>query len=556
MKFTIARKLAVIAIVSIASTALVGGIGVLGLRRTCGSLSEVQTILTAKATFLRGDMMHDAIRADVLLAMCQQIGADPNETRDALREHTDTFRESISENENAALPPVIVMALKEVEPALAAYVDQANEVARLASADPPKAKLEYVEFGKAFDELAIRQEKLAELFDEAADDVKSSALAKQRSATIAIWTALAVIISALTGVAWLVSRAIVKPLLATSRMMKEIAQGQGDLTARLHVDSRDEVGELAGWFNQFVVRIENIVSRIANSASTLGAASAELNNTAETLSQGASASKTQSSNVSCAAEEMSTIMTSIAASSEQMRDGMRGVTRSVNEMTETISEIARSAENTAAAAAAASSLADTSNERIQMLGSAANEIGKVIDVIQEIAEQTNLLALNATIEAARAGSAGNGFAVVASEVKSLARQTAASTDDIRVRIDAIQKTTALAVESTQAIRASIVNVNLVTRTIAAAVEEQSITTQEISRNVAEATNVSELVAQRVRESAQASNEITRNIGQVDQVLDQTARAAADSRHKGTSLSVLAGEMQALVGQFTFAAVSA
>jgi len=197
--------------------------------------------------------------------------------------------------------------------------------------------------------------------------------------------------------------------------------------------------------------------------------------------------------------------------------------------------------------------AEQTNGAVAKLGESSVEIGKVIKVITSIAEQTNLLALNATIEAARAGEAGKGFAVVATEVKELAKQTAAATDDIRARIDAIQKTTTEAVESIGSISTIIADVNNVSRTIAAAVEEQSITTKEIAKNVSEIAGASEAVARGVNESASASREITQSIGRVDQVLNQTAAAAVQSKSEGENLERISAEMQSLVGSFRFAA---
>jgi methyl-accepting chemotaxis protein len=194
-------------------------------------------------------------------------------------------------------------------------------------------------------------------------------------------------------------------------------------------------------------------------------------------------------------------------------------------------------------------LVEISNDKITNLGQAADEIGRVIEVIQDIAEQTNLLALNATIEAARAGEAGKGFAVVATEVKELAKQTAAATDDIRTRIESMQASTGDAVESIREISEVINNVNEVSRTIASAVEEQSITTRQISDNVSTTASAAESVARGVAETAMASREITENITRVDGVLMQTAEGADESRDAGTRLSQLAEEMNGLIGRF-------
>jgi methyl-accepting chemotaxis protein len=365
-----------------------------------------------------------------------------------------------------------------------------------------------------------------------------------------VWTVLGTILVVCVA-SYFMAQSIVAPIQKTARMLKDIAEGEGDLTSRLTINSQYEIGELAGWFNKFITRIEVLVAKIAGNAGSLTIASNELCQTANELSNGATVSKSQSATVSSAAEEMSINMKNMASSSEQMSSGMRVVAASVEEMTSTIGEIARNAETSAKVAAEAARLAEVSNERIGLLGSAADEIGKVIEVIQDIAEQTNLLALNATIEAARAGEAGKGFAVVATEVKELAKQTAAATDDIRSRINAIQKTSGDAVSSIKSISEIIHNVNNVSKTIAAAVEEQSITTKEIARNVSQVAAASEVVARGVNESASASAEITQSIGRVDQVLNQTAAAASQSQTEGEHLSEIASQMQGLVGQFHF-----
>ena len=150
--------------------------------------------------------------------------------------------------------------------------------------------------------------------------------------------------------------------------------------------------------------------------------------------------------MAAAAEQMSANMSIMSASTEQMSGNVKAVASAVEQLTASINEIAKSAEQAATVANSAAGLAKAGNTTIGDLGTAAGEIGKVIEVIQDIAEQTNLLALNATIEAARAGDAGKGFAVVATEVKELARQTAAATEDIRRRIGGIQTSTGQVVQ--------------------------------------------------------------------------------------------------------------
>lgn len=358
-----------------------------------------------------------------------------------------------------------------------------------------------------------------------------------------------VVMAVVLALAYLTVRRLMMPIDETILALKDIAEGEGDLTRRLNENRKDELGEMARWFNQFASRIHDMVAIIASNAKTLSSSSTELNTTATHLSDGANDSKCQSATVSAAAEEMAINMKNMADSSDGMSQTIRSVAASVEEMNETIREIAHNAERSAAVAGEATDIVNVSNSKIVALGSAADEIGRVIEVIQDIAEQTNLLALNASIEAARAGEAGKGFAVVATEVKELAKQTATATDDIRARIEAIQVSTGEAVDSIGAIRDVIINVNEVSKTIASAVEEQSITTREIANNISTTANAAENVARGVQETASASQEITENIARVDGVLQETVAGADQSRAAGERLSALAGEMDALVGRF-------
>ena len=169
------------------------------------------------------------------------------------------------------------------------------------------------------------------------------------------------------------------------------------------------------------------------------------------------------------------------------------------------------------------------------LGASSAEIGKVIKVITSIAEQTNLLALNATIEAARAGEAGKGFAVVANEVKELAKETAAATEDIGQKIEAIQGDTQAAVGAIDEISTIIAQINDIQNTIASAVEEQTATTNEITRNVTEA--------------ATGANEIAASITGVAQAAHDTSSGAASTQMSARDLAELADELNRSVMRF-------
>lgn len=390
----------------------------------------------------------------------------------------------------------------------------------------------------------LRSEAMApvEAMTEMTSKVRASIL------TWTIWTSVFAVTGVLCVSLFVISR-LMRPIDATVAALADISQGEGDLTRRLDENQTGELGDLARHFNRFAQRICDVVRSISGNATTLTQSSHELAASSSQLSQGASDSKGQSATVSSAAEELSINMDNMAKSTEELSETIRSVSLAMEEMKTTIVEIASNAERSAAVANRASDAADSSDRCVGGLGVAAEEIGKVIQVIQAIAEQTNLLALNATIEAARAGEAGKGFAVVATEVKALAKQTANATDEIRSRIEAMQSSTGEAVSSIKEITSIVAEVDQLNRVIAAAVEEQSITSQQIANHVSVAAERAETVSRGVAESAVATREITENISRVDVNLQSTAAGADQSRAAGDELSRLASEMQDLVSHF-------
>ncbi len=375
------------------------------------------------------------------------------------------------------------------------------------------------------------------------------ALASANQPLYAWATVLGIAVIAIPVASYFFARSFTKPIHSTIAMLKDVAEGDGDLTKRLDETRRDEIGELAWWFNKFIGRVQEIVGEIASNSNVLTEGSARLVSTAQHLSAEAESSKQRSSSVSSAAEELAINMKSMAASSTQMSTGINSVVSAVDEMTTTISEIAKHAESSAGVAGKAALITQKSNEKIGYLGNAADEIGRVIEVIQDIAEQTNLLALNATIEAARAGEAGKGFAVVATEVKELAKQTASATEDIRKRIEHIQASTTDAVDSIAEIGGVIENVNELTRTIASAVEEQNITTKQISQDISETASAAEVVSRGIDESAIASSEITKNICEIDRILSESVKDAGHSQQSGEEFARLSERLRLIVSRF-------
>ncbi|EKD34732.1 MAG: hypothetical protein ACD_75C02215G0004 [uncultured bacterium] len=236
-------------------------------------------------------------------------------------------------------------------------------------------------------------------------------------------------------------RSVTRPINRTMTMLKDIAQGEGDLTMRLEAQSKDEIGELGFWFNTFIEKLQEIIKRIAANSNLVEGSSNQLSSIAGKLYGGAEDTSRRTSNVAAASEQMSANLNNVAAAMEESSTNTNMVASAAEEMTSTINEIAENAERARSVSSKAVAQAQSASQNMRKLGEAAQKISTVTETITEISEQTNLLALNATIEAARAGEAGKGFAVVANEIKDLARQTAQATLNIKSQIEDVQRTT-------------------------------------------------------------------------------------------------------------------
>lgn len=333
---------------------------------------------------------------------------------------------------------------------------------------------------------------------------------------------------------WLISRRITRPLRDMVVMLDNIGQGEGDLTQRLHIDSRNELGQIATGFNTFLTRLQGMISEVVGSVQKVSDASEHTADIAIRTDKG--------------------VQTQLAE--------IELVATAVHEMTATAQDVARNATQAAEAASHADRAANQGRHIVQDTGATitelAGEIGRAVDVVQtlardsenidailvtirSIAEQTNLLALNAAIEAARAGEQGRGFAVVADEVRNLAQKTQQATGEIQQMIQQLQNGTRdvvqvmeqsqsrtqrsveqadAAAEALQAITQAVSLINDMNNQIASAAEEQSAVAEDINRNVTNIGQVAQDVAGGAEEASQASAGLTRLAEQQRRLINQ------------------------------------
>jgi methyl-accepting chemotaxis protein len=349
----------------------------------------------------------------------------------------------------------------------------------------------------------------------------------------------------------LVVRSIVFPINAAVVGLKDIAEGEGDLTMRLTISTKDEVGELARWFNIFVEKLQGIIREIGGGVHTLSSSATQLSDIAEETRKGVQDVSERTSNVAAASEEISATIDMAVASLEESSSNTNLLATASEEMSATISEIAQNAGKARNISSDAAKRAACMSDHMGNLKTAAHAIGKVIETITDISEQVNLLALNATIEAARAGDAGKGFAVVANEIKELARQTASATQDIREKIEDIQNTTVTTVKEVGDITKVINEVSDVVGNIAAAVEEQSSAASEVAGNVAQVSRGIERVHEGASQNAAVIQETTKDIAGITHAMGEMKSKGVQISESAGELSKLSETLRKLVAQFKF-----
>ncbi|BCN93866.1 hypothetical protein THMIRHAM_16510 [Thiomicrorhabdus immobilis] len=332
-----------------------------------------------------------------------------------------------------------------------------------------------------------------------------------------------------------VTKSVVSPIQDISEAMKDISEGEGDLTRRLPVKSRDEIGQLAEHFNAFVNKIHKMLSELSKTVGELEVSSRSLLDITHQAKEGAQQQL-------AATGGLSSSMIDMTEKSRSVEDHSHNTSRATQQAAERIKESGEMVVSTANQIQKLSSGMQEMTDAVELLREDSESIGTVVSVIRAIAEQTNLLSLNAAIEAARAGEHGRGFAVVADEVRSLAQRTQESTVQIEQIIDKIRNATLSTVKVVESGQDS-------TKASCEAVTRTKEMLQPVVILMDDINQMSQQMAQAAHTQSSLAQEINQNINQIHDVTERAAEGANSTEKAGNNLQHLADKLESLVHQF-------
>jgi len=329
---------------------------------------------------------------------------------------------------------------------------------------------------------------------------------------------------------------VIRSVSASSALITaSAAMADGDLSQRVRLNSRDEFGKVGDAFDTMADSFAQALATVAQSSTMVAAAAGQVHATADRIATGAEQVAAQSGNVATASEEMAATSGDIARSCQFAVDAALRATDSAQSGFEVV-------KSTIDGIRSRGAVTRDNARLVESLGTRSNQVGAIVETIEEIADQTNLLALNAAIEAARAGDQGRGFAVVADEVRALAERTTRATKEIGEMIRAIQS------ETREAIASMEEGVKGTERGVTEAAQLESSLSDIMEQVTAVSLQVKQ-IAIAAGEQTATTSEISANMMQITQVVQETVGSAQESATAAAQMSGNADELQRLVRQF-------
>ncbi|MCQ4314331.1 methyl-accepting chemotaxis protein [Pseudomonas stutzeri] len=462
-------------------------------------------------------------------------------------EHVQALRESHAENLQQARDRVQQYAAMQPGAEALALVEQFNRgfeqwsaisqrVIEQIAVDPQAASaLSFGDSEARFDAMRDAIDKLGELEDQASQREGEAAIAEGATAES---LQAGLLLFGLLGCVLLVlvlPLVVLRPMRRLLDRVQQIAEGDGDLRARLDVRSNDELGRLGNAFNRFLDKLQPLIAEVGRVTEEVDAAARGMAGMAAINDRLIISEHAAVDQVSTAATEMSAAVHEVALNAQNASNAARDAENQSRQGAAVVSGTIQSIRQLAQEV-------ESTSQTIEALAEETASIGAVLEVIRGIAEQTNLLALNAAIEAARAGDQGRGFAVVADEVRALAARTQDSTKDIQVRIERLQGGVAKAVQAMHAgsgkARDSVERAAGVDQVLA-----------ETSQSVQRINDMAAQIATACEQQSSVTEEIARNITDIRDLSNDAAANSAKSMQASQQLSTLSQSLAELVGRF-------
>ncbi len=506
-----------IVLLSVSGLVLALGTGGLSLWTTRGLSRSLQAVVeTGTQTKRQGeaDMMHDALRADVFAALLAGDAGEKQRVLKDLDEHTRTFRENMEANERGVTDEAARRAIADARPTVEAYLAGAGATIHEILKDKEAGRAGVAAFLANFSALEEKLGAISELLDASARGCKDRAQADVSRATTIMMTCVGAGGAGVGLLTLVLAGAINRAMLRSIRAITALAQGR--MPEQLDASRPDELGELSRAVNAMVATREKLAQDLSHASQRLEHASRDLSTHSDNVGTHVGNQTTQLAQLVSAMQEMNAAAGEIAGKASEVAAQSTQAGQRATTGRDVVSQAVVDMETIA-------TQVQGSCEVMSELGRKGEQIGAIIEVINDIADQTNLLALNAAIEAARAGEHGRGFAVVADEVRKLAERTQQATQEVATSIIQIQQGTKDAVTRMNANRSQVASgvekargagaaleqivagtsqVGDAVRNIAAAAEEQSATTGHINATLEQAN----ALAQQSRQEAEGMNE--------------------------------------------------
>ena len=386
---------------------------------------------------------------------------------------------------------------------------------------------------KAYDEMMALIQKDINLNNTSGADEGKKAIAMGHTQILVSCMVMAVVLLFCVVVGWVLTHLIVPPLQAAVVVLNQLAAK--DLTGNVEVRSSDEVGEMSTAINTSITSMRDVLVTLTQSAETLSAAAEEMSQHASQTHLNTDAQANKTSQIAAAAQEMTATIGEISQNAETAAVASR-------ESAETATAGGVVMQATAATMERIASATNSVSTKMDSLSRRSEEIGKVVNVIQEISEQTNLLALNAAIEAARAGEHGRGFAVVAGEVRRLAERTKGATEEIAGTIRSIQEETRETIEVMSHSRGAVESGLSETTNARNSLEMIINSSKQVEHQI-------HMIATAATEQTAASQEIAGSASDISRLASESSQAAEDAAQASQNLSQLANELDGVIRQF-------